>query len=335
MFDPATRTPAATVSLSDATADTLVDYAIMLARGGERDAARAIILKAIGQEPTNARAHVALAEFLLAGGEFRAGFIEYEWRTALDEVHLPTDKPVWTGCRLGGGDLVVIADQGFGDNIMFARYLETARRRCRQLHLGIDPSMASLMRYALPHIAIFSHWSEAPPFAAFCRLSSLPYALGAENQDLPFEHSRALSSDYHPGFSRIGICESGRIDAPHRATRALPPGRLRLLCDRVPGVECTELAFARMDPQPADWLATAALIARLDLVITVDTAIAHLAASMGVRTWVLLKSDADWRWGLGDQSVWYPSARLFRQTSPGEWDEPLDGVEFALRCLVD
>jgi hypothetical protein len=316
--------------IEDFSADDLVDRSIIFSQEGRHDIARMLALRAIGAEPRNARAHMALAELLLLHGEWHAGWIEYEWRTALDSVHLPPDKPVWTGYNLGDGDLIVVADQGFGDNIMFSRYLPFAARFCRHLYLGVDPAMAPLMHAAYPFLrGVFSSWQDHPPFSAYCRLSSLPYAMGFPDGP-PLGEMRRLTRRLEPVSVRIGICDHGRVDVAERAARSVPYDRLKEAVESS-GHSVIDLAFDRMRPQPRDWLETAHVVRDLTLVITTDTAVAHLAASLSVETWLLAKRHADWRWGLGWRSAWYPTMRIFRQEQADDWQGVLGRVASSLR----
>lgn len=339
------------------TSDALVDTSLGLTAYGMRDLAVIAQLAAIRQAPNNARAHVALAESLLRRGEYLPGFREHEWRAQLDPgyqkwPHL--DSAQWCGMRLPErARLLVVADQGFGDTLMFSRYLPWARDRCDFLDFGVDPAMAPLFTGLTCLSSVFSEWKDAPGHAAHVRLSSLPMLAGTMLQTIPRPISLAtpdLPEVWRGAFKggkapRIGLAWRGREETAEQKERSVPAGLLYGLTlgfgakarfvvlqrDLRPGEWPEAPPEGRLEAL-TDWSHTAAVISHLDLVITSDTAIAHLAGTIGTPCWVMLKHTADWRWGIDCRdSPWYPGlTRLFRQTIPGQWAAVMKDMRGAL-----
>jgi hypothetical protein len=212
----------------------------------------------------------------------------------------------------------------------------------------------------IPGVKQYCHrWNDVPGHAAHCRLSSLPYLFRTQMDTIPAQipylkadpariaHWRSrLDLSLPPGRKRIGLAWTGRPTHPNDRRRSVP---LQML---LPVAEAGPAAFVSLQkPFPArdlemmgkfpfmtdlsdeltDFGETAALIENLDLIVTVDTSMGHLAGALGKPVWILIPKAADWRWLLDrDDSPWYPSARLFRQQKPGAWDEPLQRLCAAL-----
>lgn len=311
--------------------------------------------RALELSPELPEPHLGLAEALLLRGDLQAGWEEYEWRfrqPAAQPFMPPTDRPHWNGAPLPGGALLLIADQGFGDVIQFSRYIPWAAQRCPDLVLACGPEMRGLLGHAFPGLRMFQSWDACPDFAAFCPLSGLPRLHGtrldggiAPHPILRAEPGRAaawarrLAQVLPPGYRRIGIAWAGRPHPPNRSA-SLPAFAPIAALDGIAlvslqlGEAQAEIGryhgrapLVNLGPEIADFMDTAAILVSLDLVISIDTATAHLAAAMGKPTCILLPYAPDWRWLLhrGD-SPWYPSARLFRQPSPQEWAPVFDRV---------
>ncbi len=337
--------------------DDLIDLSLVMAESGQPLAAQIAQMKAIGREPKNARAHVALAETLLRQGEYRAGFREHEWRSRLKVPDWSSPTPEWTGYRLPEeARLLVIADQGFGDTLMFARYLPWVRQLATRLALGVPPQMLRLFGHgsliANPEFyTIFSQWDDAPPHAAHVRLSSLPYLAATTLDTIPLPTPDALHANMPPWLRDmlaqdepgllVGYCWHGREENDAQRNRSVPFDLMRPLINER-GVRPVRLqyggddrtCFPEQPPLSDDWSETAAIIRHLDAVVTSDTGIAHLAGTLGVLTFVLLKHTSDWRYGTdGENSPWYPKHRLMRQRFPGNWQHPLADVRRRLRAI--
>lgn len=350
------------VRLAPGNPDNLVNLSLALTDLDDREHAIACLLRAIGLNDQHADAHLALAQNLLARGELDPGWIEYEWRnqTEAGRGQLPriTSAP-WTGMRISRGKILLIGDQGYGDTIQFARYIPVVAERCEEVLLGCSAELAPLLA-RIPGVShSFHRWNEIPGHAAYCRLSSLAFMLRTTLETIPnavpylvpeatrvARWARWIDARSPRGTPRIGLAWSGRPTHPNdlrrsvRLQRLVPLGRsvpahfISLqkpipltdgdVADRLPGL--TDLSDDLHDFED-----TAALIANLDLVITVDTSVAHLSGALGKPTWIMLSKASDWRWLLDrTDSPWYPTVRLFRQANPGAWDDLISQVSHAL-----
>jgi Tfp pilus assembly protein PilF len=346
--------------------DHLVNLSLVFVDVDDRDRAAACLLRALGLKHDHADAHLAMAQNLLASGEFDPGWMEYEWRnlTEAGKATMPAITSAhWNGMRIPRGRLLLVGDQGYGDTIQFARYIPMAAERCQEVIVGCSAEMGPLL-VNIPGVKQYCHrWTDVPGHAAHCRLSSLPHLFRTQLDTIPtqipylkadpariaFWRDR-LDSTLPAGVKRIGLAWTGRPTHPNDRRRSLPLSALRSLADAGPA------AFVSLQkPMPArdqaamalfsgmadlsneltDFGETAALMENLDLVITVDTSMGHLAGALGKPVWILIPKAADWRWMLDrEDSPWYPSARLFRQQKPGAWDEPVARLGAALREVL-
>mgnify|MGYP005811227579 CR=1 FL=1 len=350
------------IRLDAGNADHLVNLSLIYVDVDDRQRAMACLIRALGLRHDHADGHLALAQTLLAMGEFEPGWIEYEWRnlTEAGKATMPkmTSMP-WNGMNIPNGRLLLVGDQGYGDTIQFARYIPAAAARCQEVVLGCSAEMAPLLRN-LPGVTQYCHrWNEIPGHAAHCRLSSLPYVFRTMPETIPVmvpylsaEPARVahwrqrLQKQLPPGLPRIGLAWTGRPTHPNDRRRSMPLERL------LPLTGAGDAAFVSLQkPMPArdatllsrfkgmtdiadeltDFGETAAVMENLDLIITVDTAMGHLAGALGKPVWIMVPKAADWRWMLDrTDTPWYPTARLFRQTYPGAWDKVLTELTAAL-----
>jgi Flp pilus assembly protein TadD len=316
---------------------------------GEIDRSIVCLLRAITIEPALASAHLGLAHSLLIRGELRPGWLEYEWRykVARYSTVLPKiNRPQWNGMRIAGR-LLVIGDQGFGDCIQFSRYFPLAAARCSSLVLACAGEIIELLG-AVPGVAAsFDRWENVGDFAAYCPLTSLPGIFGTELDSIPatvpylaakparIEHWRWVFADRLPVDSlRVGLVWAGRPTHGNDVRRSLSLAALEPLADSAgvafvglqKGPAATQVEhfgdgrILALSDELTSFAETAAVVANLDLVIAVDTAVAHLAAALGKPVWMMLPWLPDWRWLLDrDDTPWYPTMRLFRQPRPGDW----------------
>jgi len=313
--------------------------------------------RAVALAPQDADIHYNYADALLAAGDFAAGWPEYEWRWR--RTHAPRHGlgPAWRGADLAGRTILLHAEQGFGDTLQFARYAPLAAARGGRVVLAVQPALVRLMR-GLPGVASVAAQGDAlPPCDVHCPLMSLPLAFGtrldtvpaavpylAPDPDLVARWTARIPAE---GRLRVGLVWAGSAH-PHAdgisvfdRRRSMPLAALaplRSVADvqwisLQTGNPAAELrgahaGLAILDPGPfEDFADTAALVATLDLVIAVDTAVAHLAGALGRPVWVLSRIDACWRWLAGrDDSPWYPTLRLYRQTQPLAWGPVVDRV---------
>jgi len=350
------------VRLAPNSSDYLVNLSLVFTDLDERDRATACLLRALGVNAEHADAHLALAQNLLAQGEFEPGWLEYEWRnlTEAGRGQLPkiTSAP-WNGMRIPSGRILLVGDQGYGDTIQFCRYIPLVAERCQEVILGCSVEMLSLLK-RMPGISHAHHrWNEIPGHAAYCRLSSLPglfrTALDTIPASIPYLNpdparvaawAERLAAQLPKGAKRIGLAWSGRPTHPNDRRRSLPLSSLTPL-GAVGGHTFVSLqkpfpptdadavgqfpGLVDMSSALTDFDETAAIIANLDLVITVDTSMGHLSGAIGKPVWILLSKASDWRW-LVDRvdTPWYPTARLFRQSESGSWAPVIAAVTAAL-----
>ena len=288
---------------------------------GRDGAAEEAFANAARADPQALGPRYGLAQVHLRNGRFDTGWRLFEARRGLSGLNVPNPRPgypEWRGEDLQGRRLLVVREQGLGDQIQFARFLPELAARGAETILLCDPPLEGLMA-GLSHQIVGAAGGQAYPAADLWVLQmSLPLRLGLTLEGLSGAPYLAAGPN---GGGGIGVKAEGSPAHPHDRHRSLPPtaaGRLRTL-------------GRDLDPRATgarDMAETAQIIAGLDLVITVDTAIAHLAGALGVPVWILLGAvHTDWRWLKDrDDSPWYDSARLYRQATPGDWDAVLDRV---------
>ena len=352
------------VRLDPNNADHLVNLSLIFVDVDDRERAIACLLRAIGVKHDHADGHLALAQNLLAVGDFAPGWIEYEWRNETEAGKNTMPKMTsahWNGMRIPKGRILLVGDQGYGDTIQFARYIPRVAEMCEEVVLGCSAEMGPILQ-GIPGVKQFCHrWNDVPGHAAHCRLSTLPYLFGTRLDTIPAQvpylstdptrvatWKQRLDAQLPPGRRRIGLAWTGRPTHPNDRRRSLPLARLQPIAAAAAG----QVSFVSLQkPMPPGDLATmaqfpgmtdlsndltdfgetAALIENLDMVITVDTAMGHLAGALGRPVWIMIPKASDWRWLLDrTDSPWYPTARLFRQRAPGAWDELLGQVAVAL-----
>ena len=315
--------------------------------------------KAIAIAPDLAQAHLNLSHGLLRRGAFAAGWAEQEWRWRCKDFPAPKRnfaQPQWKGEPIQGARILLHAEQGFGDTIQFLRYVPMVAQRGARIILEVLPQLRSLVAITADGIQVISRGDPLPEFDWQCPLMSLPLAFGTELQTIPAIVPYLQADVEAPGWLRkeratdlhIGLVWAGGALNVIDRERSLKLEALSALW-QVKGVsfyslqrgpvsleaECGPLQFAGSEPQTGDFAATAAAISHLDLIVSVDTSVAHLAGALGKPVWILLSARSDWRW-LTDRkdSPWYPSARLFRQKAEGDWGPVIASVAAELSLVV-
>jgi tetratricopeptide (TPR) repeat protein len=299
---------------------------------------------AIQLQPTLAEAHWNRAVATLLGGDLAAGFERYEWRKrhpAFRANFPPMATPEWDGGELDGRTILVRAEQGIGDAIHCARFLSTLQVRGGRPILACHAALAPLIG-RMPGIETCAP-DQSVPHDVHIDQMSLPWRLGITEASIPLadfylsaDPSRIAAWANALGPCKaVGLALSGNPANPTNHRRSVPAALMREL-PRIEGMQFVNLQHgggAGTLPLPdltnrlADYAETAALIAALDLVISVDTSVAHLAGALGKPVWLLLPTDPDWRWMLErSDTPWYRSMRLFRQTRRGDWSELLTRV---------
>ena len=328
------------------------NLATVLLEQGCLDEAIEAFRTAVALQPAAANAHHNLAMALLTRGEMAEGWREYEWRWRMPQfARRCFAQTQWRGEPGDGRTLLIHAEQGFGDTIQFCRYASLAAAAGWRVVLEVQPALVRLLRSLAGVDRVIAQGEALPEFDAHCSMLSLPLAMGTELATIPSATSY-LSADPNETAGwrarlgeapRIGLAWAGSAALPTDRRRSLAPERLAPLL-AVPGMRFVSLQktgpaapaqFGLIDVMAEidDFAGTAALVAQLDLVIAVDTAIAHLAAALGRPVWLLDRFDSDWRW-LADRrdSPWYPTLRRYRQKQPGDWDAVLAEVAQALRA---
>jgi hypothetical protein len=241
---------------------------------------------------------------------------------------------VWDGRAPDGRDVLVRCYHGLGDTIQFARYLPALAARARRVTLEVQPSLAPFFKGVVDRVAPFDPARPLPPAECDIEITELAGALRLAPDAVPLPYIPAPPLPSAP--ATIGLCYAAGDWDP---ARAVPPALLAPVCERFACVtlvaEPTALPVLNPLGCPFDMGATAALIAGVDLVVTVDTMIAHLAGAMGRPTWLLLKAEPDWRWNPArPDTPWYPTMRLYAQPTPGDWASVLAAVTRDLAALA-
>lgn len=325
------------------------DMGSVLGRLGRPQEAITQYARALALRPGDPRATYFQALMRLTLGDLPTAWDAHEAR-----LRLPNGvagrrlypQPWWRGeDDITGRRILLHAEQGLGDTIHFVRYAPMVAARGAIVSVEVQPGLRNLLR-GMPGIAAIHEVGEPiPPFELQCSLMSLPAAFRTSLADIP-----ATVPYVHPAPDRsavwqkrlgpwqrmrVGIAWSGRDSHPDDRFRSIPLTRLGWLAERS-DIECHVIQREVRDPDRTamaklpgladhsalltDFGETAALLAQLDLIISVDTAVVHLAGAMGKPTWLLLAHSADWRWMTGRlDSPWYPTLRLFRQTARDDW----------------
>jgi tetratricopeptide (TPR) repeat protein len=318
-------------------------------------------------DPNDADAHWNESLSLLALGDFAAGWRKYEWRwAAMEAQSARRDRgvPLWLGEEaLRGRRLLIHAEQGFGDTLQFCRYLPLLPPDCRIL-FEVQPPLLGLMHSLDRDLMLVGQGAPVPRFDLHCPLLSLPLVHGTTLETIPaaIPYLRAdpkAVASWRARLAalpapRIGLCWAGNPRHEQPAANAIDRRRSMKLeafvplaaqgasfvslqkgTAAVPAAAAAALGLHDWTGELDDFAATAALVTALDLVITVDTAVAHLAGALGRPVWILHRFDACWRWlSTRADSPWYPTARLFHQPRPGDWASVVAEAAGALRELA-
>lgn len=350
------------IALAPGHLDSLNNLGVLWRLTGDLERSRECLHAVLQRDEGHADAHWNLAVTLLLGGEMQQGWREYEWRfrTSSPVTISPCPWSRWQGEELRGKRVLLVTEQGFGDTFQFVRFASVLAQQGATLYVACHSgAMREIIRTAAGVSGVIVPGEELPECDLWTPLLSIPYLLGITLDTIP-SFQPYLSAD--PGLVKrlrnrlpdsggvlVGLVWAGRKRPD--PNRSIPPRALASLG------ECRGVTFVSLQVEPApehlaelsgslglldptadiaDFSDTAAIIASLDLVLTIDTACAHLAGAMGKAVWVMLPFAPDWRWLLGrEDSPWYPGMQLFRQEQPGEWGIVIDRIRSCLQELSD
>jgi len=320
--------------------------------------------QALAYKPDLAEAKMEQSHCRLAMGDFKRGFLEYESRWENPQLKfskLRSSEPLWLGEQsLAGKTILLWAEQGLGDTIQFLRYVPLVAQTAGLTILRVPPLLRSLAQTLVCPVSIITFGDALPPHNFNCPLMSLPLAFGTTLEsipsDVPYLSAKAdqvenWRNQLGPRRRlRIGLVWAGRRHEPVNRTRDMglevfaPLTRLDVeivsLQKEIPDQDRRVIEsvpkIAWLGEKLSDFADTAALIENLDMVIGVDSAVVHLAGALGKPVWIMLRHSGEWRWLLErSDSPWYPTARIFRQKTPGDWAGVVSEITLQLEALID
>ncbi len=346
-------------------AEAVHNLGSVLQAHGKYDESLLCYEQTVALAPTLAEAHKNLSQLRLLLGDFTRGWPEYEWRWKTGELPIPTfTQPRWTGQSLSEKTILLVAEQGFGDTLQFIRYAPLVERLGAKVLLQCPPQLIPLAKTCSGISAVFADNTSPPLFDYYIPLLSLPGILTPNLKSIPantpylFPNPQLIDTwrrklEPLTGF-RIGINWQGRGGQGDFRLRDLPLEMLASLAD-IPGVRLINLQQGEgrrqllasplnnvihdlgdeVDKASGAFMDTAAIMQNLDLVVTSDTSIAHLAGALAIPVWVGLPFVPNWRWLLNRHDTpWYPTMRLFRQPQLNDWATVLADTRAALSHLV-
>ena len=334
---------------------------VVLRNQGKLDEAVACCRRALAVNPDYADAHTNLAMASLLVGDWQRGWAKYEWRLQTKNFiprHFP--QPSWKGEPLTGRTILLYAEQGLGDTIQFVRYAAVVKGQGAAVVVECQKPLAGLLEGCPGVERLIVPGDDLPAFDFHAPLLSIPGILKTTLEtipaNIPYLFPRPLLLERWrerltglDGF-RIGIAWQGNPAYSGDRFRSIPLRFFTPLAE-IPGVRLVSLQKARaasnwlelrdlfpvteLGSRLQDFIDTAAVMKNLDLVVTADTAPAHLAGALGVPVWVALSSAVDWRWLLDrSDSPWYPTMRLFRQKEPGNWQSVFEEIKAGILAMI-
>ena len=344
-------------------AEALTNLGLVLAEQARLEEAEQCHSRALQIRPGFAEAHRNRSLVRLLTGNLRQGWEDYEWRWRCADFSPPgLRQPQWDGGPLRRRTILLYSEQGYGDTFQFVRYGSLLQQHGARVILVTRDELIPLLTSCPAVDQLFSPGERLPRFDVHLPLLSLPHTCGTTLETIPADVPY-LYADPHLARHwrwqlqpldglKVGICWQGSSTNRYYRTHGIPLGCFELLA-RLPGVHLISLQkiqqhdcpaqatfplhdfTSQMDEHTGAFMDTAAVIANLDLVITFDTSIGHLAGAMGKPVWIALPYVPEWRWLLDrDDSPWYPTARLFRQPEPGNWDAPFAAIQEALQSTL-
>lgn len=347
------------VSLDPTIAAHLSDLGVALSECGRLDDALKRLRRAVELDPKDAEFRENLGLTLLLKGDLEEGWTHYEYRHHLERHRSrrpAIDAPVWQGEPLAAKSILVYSEQGFGDTIQFVRYLPLLAATGAAVTLMVQPELIALLSDLSGSVAIVPTGKVLSGFDFLCALLSLPYAFGTTRSSIPADVpylsvDKTLVGRWRQrigdkGF-KIGIAWQGNPSFVGDRGRSIPLHEFAPLA-AIPGVRLIALQKgfgaeqvaavdfrARIEvlDEPRTFADTAAVMMNLDLIVSSDTSVAHLAGALARRVFVALRHVPDWRWLFeGDDSPWYPTAQLFRQRTMGDWADVFARIATEVRA---
>lgn len=337
-------------------AEGFFNLALCLRDLGRVDEAVGCFTRALALTPDNKRMRTELAVALLMNGELAEGFAAYEARKRLPETPTPEfHQPAWESGAIDGKRLLLYPEQGIVDVLLFVRFARELKRRGATVIVLCQAPLKDLLSACAFIDQVVAEGEKLPAFDMHASMVSLPHLCGPDIAAVSEPYLRAPPDTLvrlgrlDKARLRIGIYWAAAGSQPHDLERSAPfahflplTGDPELLVFSLQGgagqKDIQQFGAAGLVHDVGrgifDFAEAASALSQLDLLISIDAPIAHLGAAMGLQTWVLLPSNADWRWRLGDDTApWYPTARLFRQDKPGDWDSVFAAVRSELDAL--
>jgi hypothetical protein len=311
--------------------------------------------------PTNPIPQLNEGIAALALGDYEPGWRDFSARwelPAYGKFKREFDQPMWSGEDLNSKTLFLYHEQGFGDTLQMARYASLLAKRGVKIIIEAPPALRGLLRSLDGIFAVVSRDDETPAFDFYCAMMDIPLVMKTVLETIPSHTPYLFADPLRINFYRnllpagqakkIGLSWAGRSSHENDRNRSLLFSQLAPLISlseinwvslqrRIPEEDKGEFSASPVidwGQEFSDFAATAAAIMTLDLVITVDTAIAHLAGALGKKVWVLLPFYADWRWLIArDDSPWYPTARLIRQERPKDWQRVIERLREEISAM--
>ncbi|HEX8520728.1 MAG TPA: tetratricopeptide repeat protein [Tepidisphaeraceae bacterium] len=313
--------------------------------------------KAITLAPNDPNAHMVRARYLLATGQLTRGWPEYEWRLQrFPQLRRQLPMPRWTGGKIAGKSILLTAEQGYSDVLQYVRYANLLADRDAEVYVECHPELKRLLSRVRGAVSVIAVREPLPRVDFYVPMPSLPLAFNTTLKTIPSEvpyitaHPKLAEAwaDLLKGETatlKVGLAWTGQRPGEPMKVRSCPLEVLSQLGEvqgttfytLQEGMESTVWGFSIIDRtnRMTDFADIAGLIANLDLVITVDTAVAHLAGAMGKKVWLMLPYAPEWRWMLArEDTPWYPTAKLFRQETPGDWNGVVKRVKDELGELT-
>lgn len=310
------------------------------------DEAEALFREALKIDPNHPEAHFNLGLELLSNGDLNAGWSEYAWRWKTEtfvKQPLPTRAPIWQGQDLKGKSILLYPEQGMGDSIQFVRYVRLLSGLGARVHCCCLYPLFNLLRTIEGAAGVHELGKDIPSVDYQISMMELPRLLKTDLHNIPLAdgYLKAPKVDFtRPSNLSVGVVWQGNPSHERDNLRSTSLEALAAIFD-LDGITYFSLQkggaeakieelnlqdrILNMSDQLSDFAMTAGIIAKLDLVISVDTSVAHVAGAIGQPIWLMLPTAADWRWGrVGETTPWYDTMRLYRQTSRGDWSDVVE-----------